>query len=130
MVLFGLSSGIVWSFHNTDETTFIAALVIGCFFGFLAGGLVGVPIIPSLGMMAVCGGIIEGIVQGWSRYGFVGAFLGGLIGIIAACIVVILPVMLTHFIMIACGKDPLAHLDSPGAVGGDAEGVREGGDVT
>ena len=37
-----------------------------------------------------------------------------------------LPVMLTHFVMIVCGIDPLAHLDSPGA----AEGVQRGSDVT
>ncbi len=113
IVLLGLSGGIVWSYHNTDGTTFIAALVSGCFFGFLAGGLVGVPIIPSLGMMAIFGGILEGIVQGWSRYGFIGAVLGGVIGIVAVCVIAMLPMMLIHFVMIICGKDPLANMKTP-----------------
>jgi hypothetical protein len=112
LVLFGLSGGIVWSFHNTEGTTFIAALVFGCFFGFLAGGLVGVPMIPSLGMMAVYGGILEGIVQGWTHYGYVGAFLGALFGIVAGFIVMLLPTMLTHFVMIVCGKDPLMRISA------------------
>ena len=128
LVLFGLSGGIVWSYHNTDGTTFIAALVFGCFFGFLAGGLVGVHLFPSLGMMVVCGGIIEGVVQGWSRYGLVGAGFGGLIGIAAACVMVGLPMMLSHFILIVCGIDPLACPDLPAATGTDVEGGRGGDD--
>ena len=50
MVLFGISGGIVWSFHHTDATTFILALVLGCCFGILAGSFVEVRILPSLGM--------------------------------------------------------------------------------
>lgn len=130
MVLFGLSGGIVWSFHNTDGTMFIAALVFGCFFGFLAGGIVGVHLFPSLGMMAVCGGIMEGVVHGWSHYGFLGAVFGGLIGIVAACVILMLPLMLTHFALIVCGIDPLAHLNLPGTAGEDVEDVRGGGDET
>jgi hypothetical protein len=123
IVLFGLSGGLVWSFHNTEWPAFIAALVIGGFVGVVAGGLVGVHIPPSLGMMAVFGGIFEGIFQGWSRYGYVGAILGAFVGIVAVCVIVMLPIMLTHFVMIVCGIDPLAHLDSPGAAREDVESM-------
>lgn len=74
--------------------------------------------------MAVCRGIIEDIVQGWSRYGFVGAVIGGIIGIIAAAVMKMLPMVLIHLAMIICGKDPLGHPDSPGAFGRNAQNMR------
>jgi|SRR5579884_2182196 len=79
----------------------------GGFFGFIAGGLVGVGLLPSLMTLAVMCGLIEGIYQGWQRYGSLGAAIGGLIGAIIAVVVVMLPVMVTHFVMVLRGIDPL-----------------------
>ena len=106
------SGGIVWSFHNSDGPTFIASLIIGGFLGFLAGGLVGVHLFPSLGTMAAFGGLFEGVFQGWTNFGWGGAIAGGLIGIVAGSIIAGLPVMLIHFVMIICGIDPFVNPDS------------------
>lgn len=113
LVLAGISGFVVWSFHNANLPAFIATLIFGIFFSFLAGGLVGVHMIPSLGAMTTFCGILEGIVQGWSRYGFIGAIAGGFFGAVVAPIVLMLPFMLIHFVLAVCGIDPFASLDSP-----------------
>ena len=110
IALVGLSGGIVWSFHHFDRPFFIAVFIAGCFLGVLAGGLVGIHSPSSLGTMALLGGILEGIVQGWTRGGFVGLLLGGFFGVGVAVIFVMLLLMLTHAVMIVCGKDPYSSL--------------------
>ena len=55
-------------------------------------------------------GVIERIVEWSSRDGFVGAVLGR---IFAGFINLMLPMMLTHFVQIVWGIDPLTYLDSP-----------------
>lgn len=111
MVLAGISGFVVWSFHNEDWPVFAAAVVVSGFFGCLAGGLVGVHIFPSLATMTTFCGIVEGICQGWTYYRWGGAILGGFIGIIAASIVVMLPIMLIHLAFILRGLDPFARPD-------------------
>jgi cell shape-determining protein MreD len=107
MVLAVISGFLAWSFHNYEWPGIAACLVLGCFFGVIAGGLVGVRLLPSLMTMAVMCGLIEGVYQGWQRYGSLGAALGGLIGAFVAVVVVMLPVMVTHLVMVLRGIDPL-----------------------
>jgi hypothetical protein len=113
LILAIISAFIVWSFHTVDWPAYLAALVIGGFFGLMVGGLVGVHLLPSLMAMLAFGGLFEGIFWGWSYYGWGGAILGGLIGLAAGPSVVLLPMMLIHFVLLLCGIDPLANLDPP-----------------
>lgn len=71
----------------------------------MAGGLVGVHTVPSVMAFVAFSGLIEGIVQGWLRYGFIGAISGAVAGLIVGCIIGMLPVMLAHLILILFGHD-------------------------
>jgi hypothetical protein len=112
IVLAGISGFVVWSFHNVDWPASVAALVIAGLVGLMAGGLVGVHLLPTLMALTAFGGLFEGMFQGWSSYGWAGAILGGMIGFAAGHIVVLLSMMLVHLVLIVCGIDPLANLDS------------------
>jgi hypothetical protein len=112
LMLAGISGFVVWSFHNADWPSAVAAFVIGGFVGLMAGGLVGVHLLPTLMALMAFGGLFEGMFQGWSSYGWAGAILGGIIGFVAGHIVVLLSMMLVHFVLIVCGIDPFANLDS------------------
>lgn len=105
-VLFAVSGGIVWSFHNIKTAAFIPTLFAGVFAGMIAGGLVGVHILPTLATMAAFAGILEGVRQGYVQYGLTGRVLGGLTGTVVGLLTVLLPLILTHMSMIVCGKDP------------------------
>jgi len=111
VVLAGISAFIVWLFNNADWPACVASLIIGGFFGFLAGGLVGVHLFPTLGAMVAFGVIGEGIMLGHSFYGWVGAILGALLGVVGAIAAVTLPLMLIHLILIICGIDPFTTHD-------------------
>jgi hypothetical protein len=82
LVLAGLSAFVVWSFHAAEWPGFLAALVIGGVLGFLAGGLVGVHLPPTLATMLVFGGLFEGVYWGWQCGGWAGAVLGGPVGVL------------------------------------------------
>lgn len=112
VVLACISGFTVWSFHHASWPGFIAALVIGGFLGFMAGGLVGVHLFPTLAAMVTFGAIFEGVVQGWSRYGLIGAVLGGFAGLVAGSIVATLPILLIHLVLGACGIDPFINPNS------------------
>ena len=113
LVLAGVSGAVVWSFHAADWFGFLATLALGGTVGFLAGGLVGVHLPPTLTAMLAFGGLFEGAYQGWCRGGWAGAVLGGPTGVLGGIFVVLLSFMLLHLALVLCGVDPLAHLDRP-----------------
>jgi hypothetical protein len=112
VVLACIAGGLVWSFHHLEIPAFIGTLVLGCVAGFLAGGLVGVYLYPSLTMMFMFVGLFEGLARGWSSFGVIGAILGGTVGMVIAMIVCMLPLILVTFIMVLCGVDPFVNADS------------------
>jgi hypothetical protein len=120
-VLAVISGFIVWSFHNFDWFAFIASLLTCAFLGIMTGAFVGVSLFSSLGTMACFGGLGEGAIQGWIHFGWVGAILGGLIGIVGGSIIGMLPLMLTHFALVVCGIDPFANLDLLGEKKGESK---------
>ena len=64
-LLRGISGFIVVSFRAAGWLPFIAALTVGGFLGLMVGGIVGVPMLPTLLAMVAFGGLIEGILQGF-----------------------------------------------------------------
>ncbi len=78
----------------------------------MAGGMVGVHMVSSVLTFVALSGLIEGIVQGWLRCGFVGAIGGALAGLIIGCIVGILPVLIAHLILILFGHDIIVSGDT------------------
>ena len=111
-ILTAFSGIVVWSFHNFGWPGFLAYLVIGFFAGSIAGGLVGVPLISSWAVMGVTGGLFEGAYQGWQHYGWIGAVLGGLIGVGSGIVLTILLAMLMSFVLVLCGIDPFVNTDT------------------
>jgi hypothetical protein len=112
VVLAGISGFIVWSFHTVDWPAFLGALVIGGLLGFLAGGLVGVHLAPTVAAMLGFGGLFEGVYQGWRCWGWAGAVLGGPVGVFGGYLVVWLVLLLLHLVLILCGIDPFENPDS------------------
>ena len=105
IVLFGIAVVVVRTFHVGSWPAFIFTFLLGSFLAMMAGGLVGVHTVPSGMTFVAFSGLIEGIVQGWSRYGFVGAIGGAVAGLIVGCIIGILPVMIAQLILILFGHD-------------------------
>lgn len=107
LALAAVSGFLVWSFHHDEWAGFGACLVVGGTSGCLAGGLVGVRLLPSLLTLAAWCGLIEGASRGWQRHGLLGAATGGLIGVVVAVVIGTLPVTVTHLVLVLRGIDPL-----------------------
>jgi hypothetical protein len=120
-VLACTSGFMVWSYHFTDLPVFIATIVVGCIFGFLAGGLVGVRLVPTFGMMLFFSGFFEGTIRGWLYIGWLGAVLGAPIGIVLGLFLVWLPLMLVHLVLILSGVDPFVDHGMSGEKSGDSQ---------
>ena len=112
VILTAFSGVVVWSFHNFGWPGFLLYLVVGCFAGSIAGGLVGVPLISSWAVMGTAGGLFEGAYQGWQHFGWVGTILGGLIGVVVGIVVALLLAMLMSFILVMCGIDPFVNAEA------------------
>ena len=97
---------LVRRFHDSGWPGFATSVIVGGFLGVLIGGLAGVHALNSLGTMIGLIGFFEGIQQGWSRFGWTGAILGGPIGFLAGVFIATLPMMLIHFGLILRGVDP------------------------
>lgn len=92
---------------------FLASLLVGSYFGCLAGGLVGVHIFPTLATMSAIGIFVEGIILGNSNSGWGGAIFGGLIGIVVAFCLVAVPMMLILVMLIFGGMYPFTSYGLP-----------------
>ena len=113
LVYLAATSGIVvWSFHNFEWPGFVVYLLVGFFIGSIAGGLVGVPLISTWAVMGMTSGLFEGAYQGWQSFGWIGAVLGGLIGVGGGIVVAALLAMLMSFVMLVCGIDPFVNADT------------------
>lgn len=112
VVLTAFSGIIVWSFHNFEWPGFLAYLLIGYVAGSVTGGLVSVPAISTWAVMGVTGGLFEGVYQGWQHFGWVGAVLGGLIGVGGGIIVALMLSMLMSFVLVLCGIDPFVNAET------------------
>lgn len=110
--LVATSGIVVWSFHNIEWPGFLVYLLVGFFLGSVAGGLVGVPLISSWAVMGTAGGLFEGAYQGWQFHGWIGAGLGGLIGVVGGVIVALLLAMAMSFVLVMCGIDPFVNADT------------------
>ena len=106
VILIAISGIVVWSFHNFEWSRFLLYLVIGFFLGSVAGGLVGVPLISTWAAMGTAGGLFEGAYQGWQSFGWIGAVLGGLIGVIGGIVVAMLLSMCMCLVLVICVIDP------------------------
>ncbi len=109
VILMAISGIVVWSFHNFGWAGFLAYLLVGFVVGSVTGGLVGVPLISTWAVMGTTGGLYEGVYQGWQHYGWVGAVLGGLVGVVGGIVVAQLPTMLMSFVLVLCGIDPFVN---------------------
>lgn len=109
VVLTAISGIVVWSFHNFELPGFLVYLLVGIFVGSIAGGLVGVPLISSWAVMGMTGGVFEGAYQGWEFYGWIGAILGGLVGVGGGIVVALLMSMLMSFVVVLCGIGPFVN---------------------
>ena len=112
VILTAISGIVVWSFHHFEWPGFLVYLLVGFFVGSIAGGLVGVPLISSWAVMGMTGGLFEGAYQGWQDYGWIGAVLGGLIGVGGGIVVVLLLAMVMSFVLVLCGIDPFVNADT------------------
>jgi hypothetical protein len=112
LVLIAISGIVVWSFHNFEWLGFVAYLLVGFFVGSIAGGLVGAPLISTWAVMGVTGGLFEGAYQGWQFHGWIGAVLGGLIGVGGGIVVALLLSVLMSFVLVMCGIDPFVNADT------------------
>ena len=112
VILTAFSGIVVWSFHNFGWSGFLLYLVVAFLAGSIAGGLVGVPLISSWAVMGMTGGLFEGAYQGWQHYGWGGAVLGGLIGVVGGIFVAALLVMLMSLVLVLCGIDPFVNADT------------------
>jgi len=109
VILIAISGIVVWSFHNFERAGFSLYLVVGFFLGSVAGGLFGVPLISSWGVMGMTGGLFEGSYLGWQSFGWFGAVLGGLVGVVAGIVVAMLLTMVMSFVLVMCGIDPFVN---------------------
>ena len=105
IVLLGIAVVVVRTFHVASWPAFIFTFLLGSFLAMMAGRFVGVHMVSSAMTFVTFSGLIEGVVQGWLRYGFLGAIGGAVAGLIVGCIVGMLPVMLTYLILILYGHD-------------------------
>lgn len=112
VILTAFSGIVVWSFHNFEWPGFLLYLLVGFVAGSIAGGLVGVPLISSWAVMGMTGGLFEGAYQGWQHFGWIGAILGGLIGVGGGIVVALLLAMVLSFILVLCGIDPFVNADT------------------
>ena len=112
VVLTAFSGIVVWSFHNFEWPGFVAYLLVGFFVGSIAGELVGVPPISPWAVMGLTGGLFEGAYQGWQSFGWIGAVLGGLIGVGGGIVVALLLSMVMSFALVVCGIDPFVNADT------------------
>ena len=112
MILTAISWIVVWSFHNFEWSGFLLYLVVGFFLGSVAGGLVGVPLISSWAVMGMAGGLFEGAYQGWQSFGWIGAILGGMVGVTGGIVVAMLLEMVMSFVLVMCGIDPFVNADT------------------
>ena len=114
VILTAISGIVVWSFHNFEWSGFLMYLVVGFFLGSVAGGLVGVPLISTWGVMGMTGGLFEGAYQGWQSNGWIGAVLGGLIGIVGGIVVAFVLSMVMSFVLVMNGIDPFVNAETGG----------------
>jgi hypothetical protein len=61
--------------------------------------------------MTTAGGLFEGAYQGWQHYGWAGAVLGGLFGVVGGMVVALLLTMLLSLVLVLCGIDPFVNAD-------------------
>lgn len=108
VILTAFSGIVVWSFHNFEWPGFLLYLLVG----FVAGGLVGVPLISSWAVMGVTDGLFEGAYQGWQLHGWPGAVLGGLLGVACGIVATVVLAMLMSLVLVACGIDPFVNADT------------------
>ena len=52
------------------------------------------------------GRAVRGAYQGWKHYGWVGAALGGLVGVVGGIVVAVLLSMLLSAVLVLCGINP------------------------
>jgi hypothetical protein len=111
VVLAAFSGIVVWSFHNFGWPGFLAYLLVGFVAGSVTGGLVGVPLTPTWAVMAAAGGLFEGAYQGWLHYGWVGAALGGVVGVAGGLVIALLLTMLMSLVLVLWGINPFVNAD-------------------
>ena len=61
--------------------------------------------------MGVTGGLFEGAYHGWQYYGWIGAVIGGLVGVVGGGVALLLA-MLMSFVQVMCGIDPFVNADT------------------
>jgi hypothetical protein len=112
LMLMTIAGILVWSFHNLTWFGLLPYVVVGIVSAGIVGGLVGVPLVPTWAMLCAMTGLLEGGVQGWLRYGWIGSVLGGIIGAVVGMIVTCLLSMIMSFVLVICGFDPFVNADA------------------
>ncbi len=111
VVLAGISGYFVWAAHSGEGLAVLLTVIVGGSLGLLVGVIVGVPLFSTLATMVAFAGLFEGIVRGFTAYGWVGAVFGGPLGLGAGVVASFFPLMLLHFVLCLFGIDPF--VDGP-----------------
>lgn len=103
VVLAGISGCFVWAVHTGDVFLMSLAFLVGGSLGLFAGLVVGVTLPETIVTMGGLTGLFGGIAWGFATYGWVGAVLGGPLGLISGSIASI-PMMLIFVLIVSLGS--------------------------
>ena len=122
-LLAAISGSLLFLVHQLAWPWFAVLLFVGAFAGLFVGFHFGVPLQLTMATMAVVAGFLEGVYQGWQAYGLLGAMLGGLAGVFASVILIMLTLASMSVVIILCAKNPFVN-GSPEESSGDGVGQR------
>ena len=111
-VIAGVSGCFVWAVQTGDVFLMSLAFFVGGSLGLFAGLVVGVTLPETIVTMGGLTGLFAGVVRGFTVYGWVGAVLGGPLGLVAGAVATI-PLMLLLILVLSLSIGSRGEKDSP-----------------
>jgi hypothetical protein len=109
VTLTSMSAFLSFLAHQLAWPWFAVLFLVGAFAGIFVGYTFGIHLQKAVATMAVVVGFLEGVYRGWRAYGWLGAVLGGPVGVLAGVVLIILMLMSISVVVILCGGDPFVN---------------------
>lgn len=105
VVLVGVSGCVVWAIRSGDMFLICLALIVGGWLGLFVSLVSGLSV-PDITMtIGAATGLFEGIIRGFTAFGWVGAFFFGPLGL-AVGIIASIPLMVLIILILCVGTRP------------------------